>query len=239
MNADADRNVAPRPDRASQRPPRTARLARWVAPLLTRSALASAIPVVVALLLSGAISFSYNRLLKEYRDAVDHTFMVLSAIDTALLRLQDAETGQRGFIITGNDSYLAPFQAGQSDIPKVLTDLGDLVADNPTHQPQIATLRQLTETKLRELQDTIAIRRADGFEPARAMIVGNSGKETMDRIREVAAQMRATERQLFDLRVASARRAERLMIGVAVICVALSLFGRMLAAMMRSRIEPS
>lgn len=60
-------------------------------------------------MLSGIISFSYNRLLKDYRDAVDHTFEVISTIDNALLRLQDAETGQRGFIITGDESYLAPF----------------------------------------------------------------------------------------------------------------------------------
>jgi len=67
--------------------------------LLSRKALLGALPVVVALLLSGVISFSYNLLLKNYRDAVDHTFQVMSGIDNVLLRLQDAETGQRGFII--------------------------------------------------------------------------------------------------------------------------------------------
>jgi hypothetical protein len=75
--------------------------------LMSRSALIGAAPVVIALMLSGIISFSYNRLLKEYRDDVDHTFQVMSAIDSALLNLQDAETGQRGFIITGDESYLA------------------------------------------------------------------------------------------------------------------------------------
>lgn len=51
--------------------------------LMSRSALIGAAPVVIALMLSGIISFSYNRLLKEYRDNVDHTFQVMSAIDNA------------------------------------------------------------------------------------------------------------------------------------------------------------
>lgn len=72
--------------------------------LLSRSALIGAAPVVIALMLSGVISFSYNRLLKDYRDNVDHTFQVMSAIDNALLQLQDAETGQRGFIITATQA---------------------------------------------------------------------------------------------------------------------------------------
>jgi hypothetical protein len=58
-------------------------------------------PVVLALLLSGVVSFSYNRLLKDYRDAVDHTFQTLSGIDNAPVRLQDAETGQRGLSSPG------------------------------------------------------------------------------------------------------------------------------------------
>jgi methyl-accepting chemotaxis protein len=187
-----------------------------------RARLIGALPVIVALLLSGAISFSYNRLLKEYRDAVDHTFRVLGAIDATLLRLQDTETGQRGFIITGNDSYLAPFRQSRDEIPRALDELGALVAD-----------------KLDELQDTIATRRDEGFEPARRKVERNDGKNVMDSIRDVASTMRTTERALFDARVAAARFAERAMIGVALLCVALSLIGRYFAGYLtRRRDEP-
>ena len=92
--------------------------------MLSRSVLIGALPVVIALMLSGVISFSYNRLLKDYRDDVDHTFQVMSAIDNALLQLQDAETGQRGFIITGDetqerraDSYCAEVARRQKPRP--------------------------------------------------------------------------------------------------------------------------
>ncbi len=192
-------------------------------------------PVIVALLLSGAISFSYNRLLKEYRDAVDHTFRVLSAIDTVLLRLQDAETGQRGFIITGDDDYLAPFRPSRDTIPRALDELQALVTDNASHQPQVAALRKLSADKLDELQDTIVTRRDDGFDAARSKVVRNEGKATMDAIRETAAGMRTTELALFDARVAAARAAERAMIIVAIVCVALSLIGRLVAGYLASR----
>jgi CHASE3 domain sensor protein len=205
--------------------------------LFSRSALLGALPVVLALLLSGVISFSYNRQLKDYRDAVDHTFEVISAIDNALLRLQDAETGQRGFIITGDDSYLAPFEAGRTAIFRILSDLRELVTDNADQRARIAGLRELAEIKMNELEDTITTRKQDGFEPARTKVLSSAGKETMDRIRSVAAEMRAAEGSLLEARLASARFAERMMIVVAVVCVALSLLGRMLAFLIRTRIQ--
>jgi methyl-accepting chemotaxis protein len=203
----------------------------------SRSALLGALPVVMALLLSGVISFSYNRLLKDYRDAVDHTFEVISTIDNALLRLQDAETGQRGFIITGDESYLAPFEAGRTVLFKILSDLRELVADNADQQTRIGSLRKLSKNKLNELEDTITTRKHDGFEPARTKVLSSAGKETMDRIRSVAAEMRTAEGGLLESRLASARFAEQMMIVVAVTCVALSLAGRMLAFLIRARMQ--
>src|SRR6202162_5628141 len=122
--------------------------------MLSRSALIGALPVVIALMLSGIISFSYNRLLNDYRDDVDHTFQVMSAIDNALLQLQDAETGQRGFIITGDESYLAPFEAGRTKLSEFLERLSGLASDNAGQQARIEGLRRLADDKLNELEDT-------------------------------------------------------------------------------------
>jgi CHASE3 domain sensor protein len=205
--------------------------------MLTRSALIGALPVVIALMLSGVISFSYNRLLKDYRDDVDHTFQVMSAIDSALLQLQDAETGQRGFIITGDESYLAPFEAGRNKLVEVLSHLSGLVSDNAEQQARIENLQNLADGKLGELQDTIITRKQEGLEPARRKVIGSAGKETMDRIRSVAADMRTAETNLFEARLASARFAEQMMILVAIVCVALSLAGRFAAFLLRSHAE--
>jgi CHASE3 domain sensor protein len=203
--------------------------------MLTRSALIGALPVVIALMLSGVISFSYNRLLKDYRDDVDHTFQVMSAIDSALLQLQDAETGQRGFIITGDESYLAPFEAGRNKLVEVLSHLSGLVSDNAEQQARIKDLKFLADGKLGELQDTIVTRKQQGLEPARRKVIGSAGKETMDRIRSVAADMKTAETNLFEARLASARFAEQMMILVAIVCVALSLAGRFGAFLIQER----
>ena len=205
--------------------------------MLSRSTLLAALPVVLALMLSGVVSFSYNRLLKEYRDAVDHTFQTLSAIDNALMRLQDTETGQRGFIITGDDAYLAPFEAGRRGFNEVRGRLATLVADNAGQQARIAQLERLADAKLTELSDTIDIRKHDGLEAARLRVLDSTGKKAMDEIRALAADMRSAESELLESRLASARLAERLMILVAVICVALSLLGRLLAFIVNSRLQ--
>lgn len=205
--------------------------------LLSRSSLLAAMPVVLALLLSGVISFSYNRLLKDYRDAVDHTFQTLSGIDNALMRLQDAETGQRGFIITGDDAYLAPFEAGRLGFEDVLRRLDTLVADNAGQQARTAQLRDLAAAKFTELNATIDSRKTKGLEAARLKVLDSTGKQTMDKIRALAADMRSAESELLEARLASARLAERMMILVAVICVALSLLGRLLAFLVNSRLQ--
>jgi methyl-accepting chemotaxis protein len=205
--------------------------------MLSRSSLLAAMPVVLALLLSGVISFSYNRLLKDYRDAVDHTFQTLSGIDNALMGLQDAETGQRGFIITGDNEYLAPFEAGRLGFEEVLGRLGTLVADNAGQKTRTTQLRDLADAKFAELSDTIKTRKAGGLEAARLKVLDSTGKQTMDKIRAIAADMRSAESELLEARLASARLAERMMILVAVICVALSLLGRLLAFLINNRLQ--
>jgi CHASE3 domain sensor protein len=100
-------------------------------------------------------------------------------------------------------------------------------------------MRRLAEGKLGELEDTITTRKRDGLESARLKVIGSAGKETMDNIRSVAAEMRGAETDLFDARLASARFAERMMIFVAAVCVALSLAGRFAAFLLKSRAEKS
>jgi methyl-accepting chemotaxis protein len=56
------------------------------------------------MLCGGYLSYRYNILLRENRDLVVHTYQVINAIDGLLIRLEDAETGQRGYIITGDAS---------------------------------------------------------------------------------------------------------------------------------------
>lgn len=202
---------------------------------ISKSAIVTAAPIVVALVLSGLISFSYNWKLKTYRDAADHTFRTIAGIDGLLLKLQDAETGQRGFIITGSADYLAPFEVGRRDLEDTMARLRSLMADNSAQTARLERLDILAKEKLAELSETIAIRDKDGFEPARDRVAANVGKRTMDEIRTVNGEIRRAEELLLEERVGNAKFAERMMIVVAVICVLLSILGRLLTRLLRGR----
>ena len=202
-----------------------------------RAKLIAAAPIIAAMILSGAISFGYNYLLKESGKAVDHTFLVLSTIDATLLRLQDAETGQHGFIITGEDTYLAPFFAAEDQIVRQLSDLNGLISDNAQQKIRIATLQGLAISKFNELKEAIETRRADGFDAARLFVLHGSGKEMMDRMRSITGEMREKEHGLLDMRLSRLHWAEGLMLLIAAIGVALSLGGRFITSLIRDRMD--
>ena len=184
-----------------------------------------------------ALSFWAFRQIEDAGTAQKHAIALLNNANALMSEMTAAETGQRGFIITGDESYLAPFEAGRTVHFKILSDLRELVADNADQQTRIASLQELAESKLNELEDTIMTRKQSGFEPARTKVLSSAGKETMDRIRSVAGEMRTAEGGLLESRLSSARFAERMMILVAVSCVALSLAGRMLAFLVRARMQ--
>ncbi len=96
--------------------------------------------------------------------AVAHSHAVLEHIASALNRLTDAETGQRGFVITGEDAYLEPYRASAAAVPRVMSELRELTADNANQQRRLAEAEPLVAAKLGELQRTIDTRRTAGFE---------------------------------------------------------------------------
>ena len=165
-------------------------------------------------------------------DAVAHTYAVLADLNATEAKLVDAETGQRGFLITGDEQYLQPYRMAIGDIEARLRDLTTLTADNPDQQRDITLVRAFAREKLDELDQTIAVRRRDGFAAAQRIVVTNQGKTAMDRLRDVTSRMGAREQALLDVRQAQARRgseAARLVTfvstGIAVAAVALVWFG--------------
>ena len=127
---------------------------------------------------------------------VRHTLEVESRISTVLSDLQDAETGQRGFLLTGQDDYLKPYEAAISRIDRDIKALAAATADNPRQQTSMQTLRGLAAAKQERLRQTIALYRtgdhAAATEPKRLGV----GKALMDQIRDVVATMKAEETKL-------------------------------------------
>ena len=183
----------------------------------------------------GYLSHRYNSILRDNRDLVVHTYQVIATIDDLFIVIEDAETGQRGFIITGESAYLEPYQAALQTVPRSLAALHVLVADSPRQIEQVATLEAALERKLDELGATIALRHSRGFEAARSSIIANDGKIVMDAIRRIVAQMSATERALLDARTARVAVDERNIVIVALFGAVLSIATRLLITFLLSR----
>src|SRR4051812_48353262 len=154
-------------------------------------ATASAVLLLVAVL-------SYLSLVHNADDRlwVTHTYQVLEKLGDVRTNMTDAETGERGYILTGDDAYLAPYEGGRSHVRENLKDLRQLTADNAKQQQALDRLEPIVIARLGELRERIEVRRRQGLIPATAAVREGAGKEFMDQIRSLVAGMKEEEERL-------------------------------------------
>jgi CHASE3 domain sensor protein len=136
---------------------------------------------------------------------VKHTHQVRTDLASLLSQLKDAETGQRGYIMTGEESYLAPYQGAVGAIPATLDGLRKLTSDNPSQQRRLATITAPLNVKLAELRQTIELRRNQGLDAALKVVLSNAGKDAMDQVRAILAEADHEEADLLARRSEEAR----------------------------------
>ncbi len=141
--------------------------------------------------------------------AIRHTLTVDNQVSAVLSRLQDAETGQRGYLLSGEDSYLEPYRVAVAALDHELADLRTTVADNPAQVELAAQLTTLVTDKLAELRATVEQRQRGNVGQALALVHAGTGKAVMDQARTVIAAMRAEEERLLALRQSSLENAGR------------------------------
>ncbi len=143
--------------------------------------------------------------------------------------MKDAETGQRGFLLTGDASYLEPFNSAVLVIPSLLDRIVANTTDYPEQSDRVQSLRRLTKDKLAELLQTVALRSTKGPGAAMAIVNSNDGKRTMDAIRKVCDEIVSYQTRTFQDQTNSRNaKAERLRLVVGTGC--LILFGIILVA---------
>jgi len=129
--------------------------------------------------------------------ALEHTLHVRNDAEGILSVLKDAETGQRGFLVTGAQGYLDPYNTAAATLPGLVDAIRAFTADNPTQQANVNTLADLITRKLAELRLTITARQRDGFAAAASIVENGEGKRVMDAARTVVASiLEEEERQL-------------------------------------------
>ncbi|GAM97854.1 two-component sensor histidine kinase [alpha proteobacterium U9-1i] len=140
---------------------------------------------------------------------VRHTLEAEGALNALLNLISDAETGQRGYIITGREDYLEPHTRAVGRIGAALDDVQRRTADNPLQQAALARLRPLISERVGILEQTVAMRR-DGRTRAAMDIVGDGrGIRLMTEIRGQIDIMRAEERRLLAARTRETQNATR------------------------------
>ncbi len=145
--------------------------------------------VLLFFLIVGGVAWYNIHTLKDDNERIIHSHQVITTLDELLSSVKDAETGQRGYLLTDSDRYLEPYNAATLSLKTQLADLQALTSDNPRQQGRIASLRVHIDAKLAELRETIELRRTKGEEAALAVVRSDRGKAEMDTIRAQLAAM--------------------------------------------------
>jgi methyl-accepting chemotaxis protein len=158
----------------------------------------------------GSVSFNSTAKLIESAQWVRHTNEVLRGLDEVSSGMKDAETGERGYVITGEARYLEPYQGAREVVDQKQKSLRELTADNPVQQQRLAAMEPLVNSKFAELQKAIDLRRTKGFETAAQEVLTDKGKNAMDSIRKLVGEMQEEETGLLARRSAEEKdRAHR------------------------------
>lgn len=171
-------------------------------------AAAFAVPLL-ALVILGFLSHRSRESLVETSEWVAHTHETLNEISGVLAAMQDAETGLRGYTITGFEDWLEPYRNAKERANQKFDRVWELTAENPDQRRRLDALRPIMQSRLSWIDDVIALRRREGFEPTARLLAEGHGKRQSDQIRAIAAEMSAVEEQLLKQRAAEAAAASR------------------------------
>jgi len=151
---------------------------------------------VVAVLVVGLIAWLYSQSLANRRqtaDAVTHTLRVTQSLQSLLSTLLDAETGQRGYLLTGEETYLQPYDDARMRLGAQFDQLRSLIANDPAELQRVSTLQQFAAQKMQELAQTTALRRTGDLTGALRVVRSNRGAEAMQQIRDLVGTMQQSE----------------------------------------------
>ena len=165
---------------------------------------------------------------------VQHTYDVIDALDDLLGVAKDAELGERGYLITGDTSYLRTYNDVLGLVAPALVRVRALTSDNPVERARVPVLERALAERLGILERVVALRRGGQQAAAIALVQAGSGKRAMDEVRRIVATMRRDESQLLVARSQRFRQSERntffisaaALLLVLVVLIVLYYFGR-------------
>jgi diguanylate cyclase (GGDEF)-like protein len=164
---------------------------------------------LLLLLTLGLITYRVTGGLVEDSGWVAHTYQVIGLLEDTERAAINTETAQRGYVIAGDERFLAPYRDA---VPRVESDLGrieQLTRDNPAQQRRVAELRRRLADKLNVVGEVITLRREGRAEEAASVVRSGRGEEAMNSVRQQIAEMVGEETRLLALRTEASKSSAR------------------------------
>ncbi|MDQ7068311.1 MAG: diguanylate cyclase [Sulfurimonas sp.] len=173
------------------------------------------------------LSYQLEKFGEEKLHWVNHTHEVLISVNKLLSEMTDAETGQRGFLLTKDKDYLSPYYLGVKQSKVILTELKELTQDNPSQQKLLINISQLMDKKFSELSLTIKLKQEQKegeIDKALLIVKNNEGKELMDKIRTLVSEFEHTEKILLEQRKGNYKTYKAQIITLIIVVIMFFLF---------------
>jgi diguanylate cyclase (GGDEF)-like protein/PAS domain S-box-containing protein len=161
---------------------------------------------ILALLVVGAFSYRSMVASRESDLWVRHTYEVIERVEELRASMQTLESSARGYLLTGDESFLESYHAGISRTREGEAILRNLTVDNAAQQERLTALELLTNQKIQLAEKVLNLRRTAGLEVASAAILTGSGKQIMDRFQGEIGEMLDEEQGLLVRRDADSMR---------------------------------
>ena len=180
------------------------RVSIWRTPLLVSLMF---IASVVLLVSNAVIGYRNTQSLETTSQWIAHSLTAMERLVQLQSLLTDAETGQRGYLLTGDETYLEPYLTAKPKISEEIAALNTLVSENPKQLERLNLLQQLAQQRLTIIESTIIARQAGDMKTVSRIM--QSGKVIMDKAREIIRDMGDEERRLYARREGAAQSSSR------------------------------
>src|SRR5580658_1466140 len=156
------------------------------------------VAAIVVMVLSGIIGWRAAQSSIAASEAIARNKDTLLNLDRTLSAVRDAESGQRGYLLTGRDSYLQPYNGAVADLPSRLSQLRASVSGDAATGREIDRLQAAIAAKIEELASTIQLQQRQGHADAMAQVLTDRGAQLMAAVVEQIAQLQAEQTKLFE-----------------------------------------
>lgn len=175
---------------------------------LTTAVVTSFMLIIILVLVASITNYRSASRLQQQTGSVEKGLRVELALGDVERLLADAEASQRGYLYTGKEEYLTVYERSVEALPAQMVNLKSHVSDQSVFT-LVEKLEPLTELRVEIMRRAIDLQRSGKPEDARNFVLSGQGKETMDKIREIAKEARNLEEAIMEERGQAAEAATR------------------------------